>query len=162
MQVVRYRPGEALRWLETGVDRSKGESLRKAQSVLKREGARSVNRDVREAAGAIASAGAAALTELAHRQAEASEYILDEHQFTITSLAKSKQVRYEEVKRIHLDGERCTLELERGSVVIKPFAHLVAGRVRVPIGWSRNGSEVPYMVLIDELAARCRKEIELG
>jgi len=37
---------------------------------------------------------------------------------------------------------------------------VVAGRTKVPVGWRRNGLEVPYELLIDELAARSGRSIE--
>jgi hypothetical protein len=30
----------------------------------------------------------------------------------------------------------------------------------VPIGWDRNGMEVPYELLVEELAARSRVEVD--
>lgn len=135
--------------------------MQKAQSFFQRQGARSFQRDVREVAGALWNAGTAAMTELAHRQAEASQYVLEEHTFEVVKATGLRRIRYDEVKRIHVAGDRATLVLERGSLIIKPFAHVTSGRLKVPIGWSRNGVEVPYELLIEELAARCDLELEI-
>lgn len=161
MEAVRYKPGEAVRWMESGADRIRSESKRKAQSVFRREGARSVGRDVTETVGALFDAGAAALAELRHRQAEAAQYLLEDEGFTVISMTGSKKVRYDEVANIRLDGDHCLIELERGSVSIRPFAHIVAGRVKVPVGWARNGVEVPFELLIEELAARAGLDVVL-
>jgi len=159
-EVVRYKPGEAIRWLVTGSDEIRRSALQKAQSFWKREGARSIKKDVRDVAGAIFGAGTAAVADLAHKQAMASQYALEDTGFEIIKPTGSKRIAYGEVKMIRMDGDRVLVELERGSVVIKPFAHLVAGRVKVPVGWTRNGVEVPYELLIEELAARCDVEVE--
>ncbi|MBL8059730.1 MAG: hypothetical protein JNK63_03325 [Chthonomonas sp.] len=160
-EVVRYKPGEAIRWLETGSEKIRKGALQKAQSVLRREGARSIGRDVREVAGALFGAGSAAMADLAHRQASASEYVLGDAHFEIVRPTGNRRVTYAEVKKIKLEGDRAQFELIHGSVSIKPFAHLVSGRVRVPIGWTRNNVEVPYELLIEELAARCDIEVEV-
>lgn len=160
MEAVRYRPGEAIKWLETGADRIRDEAVRKAQGVFRRQGERSVAKDVREMAGALWDAGTAALAELARRQGEATQYVLEEESFQLVSGSSGKRYAYSDVRRIRMEGENCHLILERGSVVVKPFAHIVAGRVRVPMGWMRNGVDVPYELLIEELAARIGKEID--
>ena len=161
IEVVRYKPGEAIRWLESGSEKIRKGALQKAQSVIRREGARSFGRDVREVAGAIFGAGSAAMADFAHRQASASQYVLGETSFEVVKPTGNRRVTYEEVKSIRFDGDRALLELAHGSVVIKPFAHLVSGRVRVPLGWTRNNVEVPYELLIEELAARCDIEVEV-
>lgn len=159
-EVVRYKPGEAVRWLGTGSEEIRRTALQKAQSVFKREGARSFGRDVREVAGAIFGAGTAAVADLAHRQAIASQYALDDEGFEVIKPTGNRRIKYSEVKSIRLEGDRALLELEKGSLVIKPFAHLTSGRIRVPVGWSRNNIEVPYELLIEELAARCDVEVD--
>ena len=73
---------------------------------------------------------------------------------------KIESIAYEAIKGVRIDGDRARLILEKGSVTIRPFAHIVAGRVKVPVGWVRNGMEVPYDLLIEEIAARARREIE--
>ncbi len=160
-EVVRYKPGEAIRWLETGSEKIKKSAMQKAQSVIRREGARSIGRDVREVAGALFGAGSAAMADLAHRQATASQYVLDERSFDVVKPTGTKRVSYDEVKSIRMTGERAIVELRQGAVTIKPFAYLVSGRVRVPVGWTRNNIEVGYELLIEELAARCDLEVEL-
>ncbi len=109
-------------------------------------------------AGALFEMGKGAYTDLLHRQAEASEYVLLDSHFDIISGASIKSIGYTRIEAIELKGDRVHLVLDQGTVVIKPFAHIVAGRVKVPIGWSRNGMEVPYELLIEELSARAKVE----
>lgn len=160
MEPIRYRPGEAIRWLEIGAEDIRKSARRQGQSIVRREGGRTIGRDLRDAAGAIYDLGKSALTDLIHRQAQASEVVLNDESFTVGNSASSKTVKYKEVVDMKLKGERLTVQLKQGSVTIKPYAYIVSGRVRVPVGWSRNGLEVPYEVLIDELSARCGVSVE--
>jgi hypothetical protein len=160
MEPIRYRPGEAIRWLEIGAEDIRKSAKRQGRSIVRREGARTIGRDLRDAAGALFDLGKSALADVVHRQAQASEVILQEETFTVANPAKSQTVRYDEVVEMKLRGDRLTIGLEQGGVVIKPYAHIVSGRIKVPVGWSRNGLEVPYEVLIDELSARCGVTVE--
>ena len=157
---MRYKPGEAIRWLELGAHDLKKSAQRKGKSVLRREGERTIGRDVREVAGAIMGMGRGAIADLLHRQAEASEYVLHEDHFEVITPGRIKSVKYSHVRAMRIKNDKATLILSQGSVAIKPHAYIVSGRIKVPVGWSRNGLEVPYEVLLDELAARCDVEIE--
>ena len=160
MEPIRYRPGEAVRWLEVGAADSRRSAKRQGRSIVRREGSRTIGRDLRDAAGVIFELGKSALADLAHRQAQASEIVLQEETFTISNPAKNQTIRYDDVVDMKLRGDRLSVILEQGGATIKPYAYIVSGRVRVPIGWSRNGLEVPYEVLIDELSARCGVNVE--
>lgn len=160
MEDVRYKPGEAIRWLQTGAGEIRKSAKRHGKSFAKREGARSFGKDLRDVAGVLTDLGKSALAELAHRQAEASEYVLHETEAEIVSGGRLRTVPYASVRSIRLDGDEATLILDQGSIVIKPTAYILAGRLKVPVGWTRNGIEVPYELLLDELAARCGKSID--
>ncbi|MCB8932231.1 MAG: hypothetical protein M9921_08200 [Fimbriimonadaceae bacterium] len=160
MEPIRYRPGEAIRWLESGAKDIRKEAARKGKSLVRREGQRTVGRDLKDAAGALFEMGRSALADLAHHQAQATEYVLHEKKFEVVKPSGSKSVAYDTVKSMKVQNDRATLVLEQGSVHVKPHAYIVAGRIRVPVGWTRNGMEVPYETLLEELAARCRVNIE--
>ena len=115
--------------------------------------------NVKTAAGAVFDYGKGAYTELRHKQADASEYaLLDEH-LDVVRGNQIKSIEYDRVRKVEFKNDRCVLVLDKGTQVIKPFAHIVSGKARVPIGWTRNGIEVPFELLIEELAARCNLEI---
>lgn len=160
VELIRYRPGEAIRWLETGAKDIRKSAGRQSKSLVRREGERSIGIDIRQAAGALVDMGKSALAELAHKQAMASEYVLFDDHFEIISSGRGKSFDYDEIISIKLKNDKATLVMDQGSIVIKPHAHIVSGRIKVPIGWTRNGLEVPYEVLLDELAARCDVRIE--
>jgi glutamate dehydrogenase/leucine dehydrogenase len=160
MEPIRYRPGEAIRWLEIGADDIRKSAKRQGTSLVRREGGRTIGKDLRDAAGAIFGLGKSALADLLHRQAEAAEVVLNQDSFTVNSPGGAKTVQYADVTAMKMQGDRLTVEHENGRLTIKPYAYIVSGRVKVPVGWSRNGLEVPYDVLLDELSARCKTDIE--
>jgi hypothetical protein len=160
MELVRYRPGEAMRWLKTGAQTERRSAARKGRSLVRREGHRTVGRDLGEAASALIDMGKSAWADLVALQAEASEYVFHDDAFEIVKSTGVRRIPYSDVTSLTMDGDRLIVELTKGSVTIKPHAYIVAGRVRVPIGWSRNGLEVPYELMLDELSARCGLGIE--
>ena len=160
MDPIRYRPGEAIRWLENGAADSRKSAKRQGKSIVRREGSRTIGRDLRDAAGVIFELGKSALADLAHRQAQASEIDRQEESFTISNPNSDQTIGYDQVVDMKLRGDRLSVNLEQGASTIKPYAHLVSGRIKVPIGWSRNGLEVPSDVLLDELSARCGVNVE--
>lgn len=159
---VRYRPGEAIRWLETGAEGMRYVANAQGRSVVRREGERNIGKDVMHAAGAIADFGKSAIAELIHRQAQATEFILHDKDFEIVSTNRVQTVPYASVISIRMKGDKATLVFERGSFSIRPEAYIVSGKIKVPIGWSRNDIEVPYEMLIDELAARVGVKVEMA
>ncbi len=162
METVRYRPGEALRWLQTGADNIRKAANERGRSVIRQTGTdqRRPMENLKTAAGALVDLGKSAYAELLHKQAEALEYVLLADRLDLVKGGKIESIAWDAIKGVRVDGDRTLLILEKGQVTIKPFAHLVAGRVRVPVGWTRNGMEVPYELLVEEIAARARREIE--
>ncbi|MFI5386721.1 MAG: hypothetical protein ACHQ50_11450 [Fimbriimonadales bacterium] len=159
MEPIRYKPGEAIRWLETGAEANRKSARLKGRDVFAPgvpPGAK-----LGQGVGALIDLGKSAWADVLHKQAEASEYVFQEDRFDVVSGNSIKTVPYDEIKRISFKNERATITLHRGStLVIKPYAHISAGRIRVPVGWLRNGMEVPYDLLIEELSARCGVEVE--
>jgi hypothetical protein len=159
MEPIRYKPGEAIRWLETGASANRKSARQKGREVFYSDipaGAK-----LGQGVGALIDLGKGAWTDILHKQADASEYVLQEDRFDVVSGNSIKTVPYAEIKKISLKNEKATITLDRGStIVIKPYAHITASRIRVPVGWLRNGMEVPYDLLIEELSARCSVEVE--
>ncbi|MEZ0325397.1 MAG: hypothetical protein ACAH95_05785 [Fimbriimonas sp.] len=159
MEVVRYKAGEAIRWLQTGAENIRRGAKAKGKSVIDPNGG-TFGHNLKTAAGAIVDYGKGTYADLMHKQAEANEYVLLENHFDIVRGSAIKTVEYERVKKIEVKGDRASITLDKGNLTIKPFAHVVAGRAKVPVGWSRNGIEVPFELLIEELSARCGIDVD--
>ncbi len=159
MELIRYKPGEAVRWLESGAKDMLRSAKKKGRQIIHPQGDRNLGRDFAQVAGAVVDVGKSALAELRHRQAEATEFVLGETSVEMLRPTGARTVPYESIKRIDKDGDKYTLIMDQGAATIKPHAYIVAGRVKVPVGWARNGLEVPYEVLVDELAARCKVDV---
>lgn len=159
MEVVRYRAGEAIRWLQTGGDRIRQDARTKGMSVVGATEGKAFVESFKTAAGAVYDYGKGAYTELRHKQAEASEYVLLDDRLDVVRGSQIKSIAYDRVRKIEYKNDRAVMILDKGTQVIKPFAHIVSGKARVPIGWSRNGIEVPFELLIEEIAARCNLDI---
>lgn len=159
MELVRYKPGEAIRWLQTGAEKSRKDAKSLTKTLTLPEDATALGQNFKQAAGALAAAGRGALAELLHNQAAAMEYALSEDSFEVIRPNSTKKIRYADVKSIEGSGDRYVLNLERSAHVIKPYAYVVSGKLKVPIGWMRNEIEVPFELLLEELAARCKLEL---
>lgn len=133
---------------------------RRGRQVVRGEEPKGFGDTLKTGFGAVLDLTKSAWADLLHSQANASEYVLQNDHFDVVRPGSVKTVEYKRVQRAVKSGDRVTLHLDRGTVLIKPYAHVVAGRVKVPIGWARNGLEVPYELLIDELCARCGVELE--
>ncbi|HJP81901.1 MAG TPA: hypothetical protein VJ835_00210 [Fimbriimonadaceae bacterium] len=159
MEPIRYKAGEAIRWLGTAAEKYRKSAKTKGKGAVDpsrdRSDFKKVGENVADAAGALYDFGKGAWADMLHRQADASEYVLQDVHFDVVKGSSIKSVEYKRVREIQVKGETVSITLDKGNVVIKPYAYIVSGRVRVPIGWTRNGLEVPYELLIDELAARC-------
>ncbi len=156
---MRYKAGEAIRWLQTGADNIRRGARAKGKSVIDPSGG-TFGQNLKTAAGAIVDYGKGTYADMMHKQAEANEYVLLDHHFDVVRGSAIKTVEYERVKKITVKGDRASITLDKGNLTIKPFAHVVAGRAKVPVGWSRNGIEVPFELLIEELSARCGMDVD--
>lgn len=151
-----------MRWLRTGAEEFRKSAQARTKSVIRQTGVdqRPISQNLKTAAGALIEFGRGAYAELLHSQAEASEYVLQDERFDVLSGSSIKSISYDRVKRVEIHADRAIFTLDKGHFVIKPFAHIVAGRTKVPIGWVRNGTEVPFELLVEELAARCGLDVE--
>lgn len=163
MEIVRYKPGEAIRWLQTEAGRLKSDAKASGRAAAEPSSVdmHGITETVKNAASAVFNLGRSAYAEMAHLRANASEFVLLEDRMDIVAGTSIKAIPYSSVKKITLKGDKASLILDKGTYVIKPFAYVVAGPLKVPIGWERNGLETPYLLIIEELAARCNKEVEL-
>lgn len=161
MEIVRYRPGEALRWLKVGAERTREEAAKKGRSVFRQTGMdqRGIAENLRTAAGAAVEFGRSKYADVMHDRAETIEYVLQADRLDVVQGSTVKTIPYAEIAGVATDDEGGLLVLEKGTIAIRPPAYLVAGRAKVPVGWVRNGVEVPFDLLLEEIAARAGKEV---
>jgi malonyl CoA-acyl carrier protein transacylase len=159
-QVVRYRPGEAIRWLDGAAEEALGQAKEKASAVTQ-NGAGWTER-IKKVAGALGELGRGAQAELTRRRAAVSEFVFRDEDFTVSRAGSRQTFPYSAVKRFAKDKDKVVVTLAHAALTIRPYAYVVAGKLKVPVGWDRNGSEVPYELLFEEWAARCRLEVVEG
>ena len=93
MELIRYRPREAIRWLQTGAEKSRKDAKQISGGLVVPDSMRSLGENVKVAAGALMAVGKSAITDLVHRQAAASEYVLDEGNFEIIRPGSTRRMR---------------------------------------------------------------------
>jgi hypothetical protein len=160
---VVYVPSPCIRWLEMGAGGLKSSAKERAIVARARFQERNFAEAIRSTVSAGARAGKALLAELAGRRGEATEYRFFDDHFELVTILKTESFEYAEVDKIEKgvgSRYRYVLTLTHGRRTISPVAWMESGAVRVPIGWERNGMEVPYTLLIEELAARCGLPVE--
>lgn len=163
MEPIRYKTGEAIRWLKTGAQAIRKTAGEKGKQVVQSgtpKDVRDVGGRMAAAAGAVMDYGKSAWADMKHNELEHTEYVLTDGGFDVVKGSSIKSIPYDRVTKIQRRGDRVTITLDRGTVLIKPHAFIVAGGLKVPVGWTRNGMEVPYELLLEELAARCGVNIE--
>jgi hypothetical protein len=164
MEPVRYRPGEAIRWLESGAESSRDAAKQKAKKLSESDPEASafkkVGKGIKTAAGAAMDMGRGAWADLLVQRAGASEFVFLDNQVDVVNGNSIRAIPYTSIRAIKQKGDRTALTLDKGSLTIKPYAYIVAGKLRVPIGWTRNDMEVPFELLVEELSARCGVEVQ--
>jgi len=161
MGAVYYKPADVLHWFGEDAKSAKSEAKRKGKDLVKATTEAGIVSGLKQAAATAASFGRGAIGELVQRQAGETGYTLFDAGFEVADMVKTKKVDYSAVRQIlSKPNDRFQILYDGGSVTIRPVAHLVAGRLRVPVGWVRNGMEVPYAMLIEEISARSGVEID--
>ena len=160
MNPVVYRPPDILRWFDLASRQSAQDARDRGKAVATLAGESKILPTIREAAGAAISLGKGAFGGLVQRQAEETRYDLHETGIEAIDLTKRIKIDYSQVREIvPKGGDKYLVLFNGGSLTIKPVAHLVAGKYKVPVGWLRNGVEVPFLTLVEELAARSQVEV---
>jgi hypothetical protein len=151
MAPVRYRPADILRWLEMG-----SETLRKAPIPTPKAGG-DIGRTIFEVVGTLLREGKGTVATIAGKGLEKVEYRLFEDRLE----TGARTISYADISRVRATKSAgYTLEFDGGSLSIKPYAWLEVAGHRVPIGWQRDGMEVPFELLAEEVAARAKVSIE--
>lgn len=148
MSNIYYRPAEVLHWL-----RLHEEPARPAKPKARQGDWVAPLKDIFETA---LTQGKSALQKVDQKAAEGAGYILSDTHIEFEATPARRSVAYTSITAIHqLTPDKFQVDYKGGHFTIRPVAHLTTGRIKVPIGWVRNGTEVPYHLLVQELAARC-------
>jgi hypothetical protein len=160
MPTVTYRPPDVLHWFSTGSQEALKSAKRKGMALTK-SGDGSVKQKFFQAASAAADLSRGAAADIVHRSAAETVYKLHDGYLDVRTPLSQQRIQYDAVSAIQSHGkDKFTVEHEGGTLTIRPIAHLSSGRIRVPLGWLRNGIEVPFTMLLEELSAHCGLEIE--
>lgn len=158
--LIRYVPDPAIRWLQYGAKTMRKDAASSGKSLVKRTGLRGIGKDLSQAAETVVGLGKSAVADLLHLQASKVEYVLGSEYFEIVSSNGIKRVDYSTITAAKKIKDTYHFLMENGAVSISPVAHIVASGIRAPIGWQRNGLEVPFDLLADEIAAHAHLTIE--
>lgn len=161
MPVVTYAPADIIHWFNTSAKATNAQALEKGQAISKVAAEEGFFPSIKQAASAAVSFSKGAIGTFVQKSAEETKYELHDTGLESIDIARKIKLDYTEIRQIiSKQNDRYQILFNGGSLTIKPVAHLVSGRHRVPIGWLRNGSEVPYVMLIEEISARCGIEIQ--
>ena len=161
MDSVTYRSPDLLHWFGAGSDAAAESAKRRTKAAAEGASKSDIKRSLVNVAGAALDIGRMAAVDFVKRQIEDTVYRFDDDGMDVQLAIGTKRVLYDEVKSIVAKtNDRYEVKFVGGTMTVKPVAHLVSGRVRVPIGWVRNGLDVSYATLVQELAARCDLDIE--
>ncbi len=161
MSNITYKPADILHWFGQDAKRSKGTARRRSMDIVRTTSEEGIVKGLRQAVGVATSLGRGAVGDIVQARIDEITYTLHENGLEYNTLTKNRKIGYEKVRRILAKpGDRYQVLYDGGAMTIKPIAHLVAGRLRVPVGWIRNNMEVPYTMLVEELSARCGVEID--
>lgn len=160
MSLTIYKPAEVMHWFDTESKRTNAIARSQTKEIAKTANEEGIIPSIKQAATAAISITKGAYGTVVQKQAEETRYDLFDTGFEYVDLARRTKVDYNQVRQIVAKaGDRYQILYNGGSITIKPPAHLVAGKYRVPVGWQRNGIEVPFLTLVEELSARSGIEI---
>lgn len=160
MATTTYRPVDILHWFGMESRSARRSGFHKGGQVAKKATEQGVVQGLKLAASAAYELTKGAAGDLVQTQASQTEYVLHETGFEALDIVRRTKIDYKQVQKIVAKGgDKFMVVSETGNVTIKPVAHLLAGHLKVPVGWVRNGMEVPYSTLVEELAARCEVDV---
>ena len=161
MSTSTYRPPEILHWFGAGSTDARSSAKRKGKAAAKSVSESEFKDTIVHAAGFAKDVGRGAFAEIAKKSADHAQYRFEDEYLEIQGAIATKKINYDDIEAIYAkSNDRFVIHTEESSTTIKPIAHLVTGRIRVPIGWIRNNIEVPYATIVEELSARAGVEIE--
>ena len=150
-EIVVYRPVDIHAWLKLGSESLKKSPVQRSTDLRK---------TVTGAVGKAFDIGKSALADVGGLAIDRLEYRLHEDRIEVIGVGPTKNVPYEQIRRIEVHGKVYRVEAGSLSFTIRPYAHLLVSSVKVPLGWKRNRMDVAFHLLADEIAARAKVSFE--
>lgn len=149
-QPVTYKPADAIRWAEITAP-----ALTKIHPQPT-----PFPTSVKQAFQKVLDLSKTAAAQVSHKALQQLEYRLYDEALEIHSQTGLRSVPYDQIVRIEiLKKDAFNIVTKKGAIRIKPYAWLLVANVRVPLGWKRDGMEVPYSLLLEEIIARSKAPI---
>lgn len=149
MHVVRYRPADAIRWIEIGARRISKPGDLPYDPPSDPKGA------ILHAFTKALDLGRTKWAEIQGKALRAKEYLLYEDRFEIVSPSRTRVALYADIESLEVKrGDVFLFHLKQRRVAIRPYAWLLTMGVRIPLGWERNRVDVPFETLPEEIALR--------
>ena len=113
---MRYKPGEAIKWLQTEAGRLKSDAKASGKAAAEPSSVdmQGITETVKNAASAVFNMGRSAYAEMAHLRANASEFVLMDDRMDIVTGTSIKAIPYSNVKKMTLKGDKAQMVLEKG------------------------------------------------
>lgn len=158
-RMIRYRPADAIRWLESAPGTQMKKAGRYSKTAFSNLGSMSGETGPKarlvSAAKALAAVVKSAAAEISKSKAEAQEFAISESSLFISEGGSLKEIPFAAITGLDVDGFTAVFHHAGGSFSIKPYGLILVGSAKAPIGWDRDGQDVPFDFLIEEIAARC-------
>ncbi len=153
MVVARYKPFDIQNWVELGT-----ETLQKSRPPVKAPGGE-IGKTLAELVGRAVRTGQSAVANITGKKIVQIEYQISDDHFEVDNL----RIPYSEIKRIeHIKKSGFKVHTVGKTIEILPYAWLKVGSIEVPLGWLRDGLEVPFELLAQELSIRSKVELIEG
>ncbi|MER3413677.1 MAG: hypothetical protein C4327_11885 [Meiothermus sp.] len=151
MLVARYRPADAIRWIEIGTRRTA------KPGDLPFEPPGGARDAILDALQKALDFGRTKMAEFHGQAIRAKEYLLYEDRFEVVASSGTRSVLYADVESLELKrGGSFLFRLRQGRIAVRPYAWLLVLGTRIPLGWERNGVDVPFETLSEEIALRAK------
>ncbi|MBA3725510.1 MAG: hypothetical protein H0W86_03430 [Armatimonadetes bacterium] len=149
-----YKPADILRWLKIG-----SQSLRSVDLKPVKRDEISLKGVVGAALGKALDIGKATVASAGGWAIDRLEYRFHEDRLEMLGAGLPKSILYSEIRSVTSSKRTFQVVYEGGKLTLRPYAWLLVSGVKVPLGWERNGMEVSFELLAEELAARAKLEV---
>lgn len=154
---VKYRVSDSiLKWFEFQPSVSETTS----QAISKAKSDQPVQKHIKNAAQTIVDIGKSAYAGMVQLGPLEYEVTFRESEVSLCRNRRIERIPYRTIQRIALEKDVITLKLDHQTIKIRPVVVLSAGKLKVPVGWDRDGQDVPFETLAHEFSGRSGLSVE--